>query len=80
MTIVEEARTRTTLPPVSREPGQKSIDDPLWLARVRFPFPVTQPEWIKAQAWRGVVKRQPVCVDCRRPRFGGNESCHVRKR
>ena len=59
------ARRKTTAPNISRETGQRSITYPPYLNRLPTPFPLTQPEWIRANAWRGIVYRQPVCMDCR---------------
>lgn len=58
-------RTRTTAPPVSTETGQQSITYPLYLDRIPIPFPRMQEEWIMANQWRGIVKAQPICMDCR---------------
>lgn len=56
-------RTKTTAPAISREKGQRSLDDPLYLNRVLPNW--TNPEWATAATWRKVVAAQPFAMACR---------------
>lgn len=65
MDSISRARTKKDIPVPSRKPGQKSVDDPLYLYRRGYPIPFTQPEYIQAAGWRRAINSQPVCVAAR---------------
>lgn len=50
-------------PAPTREPGQRSLDIPMWFGRYIPPWGT--PEWIKAASWRRTVRNQPICMLCR---------------
>ncbi|MBC8552618.1 MAG: hypothetical protein H8D23_23560 [Candidatus Brocadiales bacterium] len=55
-------RTKTTQPKHSREKNQRSLDFPfIWRILPQW----NQPQWFKADAWRAIVKKQPVATICK---------------
>jgi hypothetical protein len=62
-------RTKTTLPAPSRQKGQRSLDEPLYLIRPFFQN-WTSPTWVTSEVWRTVVLSQQVCLICRETLIG----------
>lgn len=57
-------RVKTTVPDVSREKGQRSLDlSNMYLSRILPQW--KQPDWLQADAWRYVVANQPFATICR---------------
>lgn len=61
-------RTRTNPPAPSRQKGQRSLDEPLYLIRPFFNW--TQPTWVTSEMWRRVVQSQQICMLCRETLIG----------
>jgi hypothetical protein len=56
-------RTKTTLPAVSKEKGQRSLELPEYITRI---LPIWRnPGWLDGNVWRAVVKQQPIAMICR---------------
>lgn len=56
-------KVKTTAPAISRNKGQRSLDDPLYLTR--FLPTWTHPNWYEANAWRSIAASQLACVGCK---------------
>src|SRR3990170_6848388 len=54
---------RRTEPPITRQPGQVSLDLPSYLIRL-LPQWIT-PQLALAEMWRGLVYNQPIAMICR---------------
>lgn len=61
-------KTRTNPPVPSRQKGQRSLDEPLYLVRPFFNW--TQPTWVTSEAWRKTVQSQQICMLCREALIG----------
>jgi len=56
-------RVKTTPPRISRQKGQRSLDDPFYISRYIPPW--ANPEWLNGGVWRQVVQKQPLATVCR---------------
>lgn len=62
-------RTKTTLPAPTRQKGQRSLDDPLYIYRPFF-TPWSNPSYLSSEMWRRVVEGQQICLLCRETLIG----------
>lgn len=61
-------KVKTTAPAISRQKNQRSITDPLYLTRMVPTW--GHPGWVSPDIWRGLVRSQLDCMNCKEAIIG----------